>query len=194
MYTCLFSSSPRPFAPLGLSPGTLRLHLDEKRIAGAASKRESRSGNRGRTWSTSDEKSLARARPDAFWRLLRQLRIPDWCGNRQSESSAEVETDAMYRRTYPASVRKREMLLLLLHYSFGRHQRRSINSVSSCCRRMARRFTKDIPLLALSDILPQDRATVADVTRAESRDVEIRLALVPRIAAGLVRGTEISRL
>jgi len=98
--------------------------------------------------------------------LLRQLGIPDCCGNRQSESPVEVETDAMYRRTYSASVRKREtlllLLLLLLHYSFGRHQRRSINSVSSCCRRMARRFTKDIPLLALSDILPQDRTTVAD--------------------------------
>jgi len=60
---------------------------------------------------------------------------------------------------------------------------------------MARRFTKDIPLLALLDILPQDRATVADVTRfqrqrAGSRDAEIRLALMSRIAAGLVRGRE----
>lgn len=52
----------------------------------------------------------------------------------------------------------------LLHYSFGRRQRCSINNVSSCCRRTARRLTKDIPLHAPSDILPQDRAAVTDVT------------------------------
>lgn len=53
--------------------------------------------------------------------------------------------------------------LSLLHYSFGRRQRRSINNVSSCCRRTARRLTKDIPLHAPSDILPQDRAAVTEV-------------------------------
>lgn len=56
----------------------------------------------------------------------------------------------------------------LLHYSFGRRQRRSINNVSSCCRRTARRLTKDIPLHAPSDILPQDRAAVTDVTRGRA--------------------------
>lgn len=82
----------------------------------------------------------------------RQLGIPDCCGQMVNLKARRQSRDVydIGGRFHRARIARDAALPLLLHYSFGRRQRRSINNVSSCCRRTARRLTKDITLLALS--------------------------------------------